>query len=1441
MIQAIIRTAVRHKLLVVLATLGLVAAGVYNLMHLPIDAVPDITNNQVQVVTVSPSLAPQEVEQFITYPVEVSVANIPDLVEIRSVSRFGLSVVTVVFEDHVPILDARQYVKEQIALAAEEIPPGLGTPELMPITTGLGEIYQYVLEVQPGYEQRYDPMTLRTIQDWIVKRQLAGTPGIIEVSSFGGYLKQYEVALDPMRMQALGITIQDVYDALERNNQNSGGSYIEKTHTAWYIRTEGVVQSLDEIGRIEVARRGGVPVRVRDVAELRFGHAKRFGAMTMDGKGEVVGGITLMLKGANSYEAVANVKQRIERIRKSLPEGIDIYPYLDRARLVDKTIATVRNNLLEGGLIVIVVLVLLLGDLRAGLIVASVIPLAMLFAVILMNRFGIMANLMSLGAIDFGIVVDGAVIIVEGVMHALFTYHVGRQLQQAEMDELVTEAAARLFRSAVFGVGIILLVFVPIMTLTGVEGKMFRPMALTFSFAILGAMILSLTWVPAMAALLLPKKVRSRQSFADRLIGALRRAYQPLLEGALRRAWIVSGTAVALFVLAFLTFRQMGAEFIPTLEEGDLAMQMTIPPGSSLEESIRTATRAERILLQQFPEVRHVVSKIGTAEVPTDPMAIESADIMIILREKDEWVSAATREELVARMKKALEVIPWATFDFTQPIQLRFNELMTGAKTDVAVKIFGEDTDTLKRLADRAAAIIRGIPGAGDVQVEQTEGLPQLVITYDRDRMARYGLDIATLNRTVRAAFAGEPAGVVFEQERKFDLVLRLAPQYRQDVDLDNLFVSAPDGHLVPLGEVATVEYTEGPMQISREQAQRRIVIGVNVRERDVASLVADIEQALDRRLDLPPGYFITYGGQFENLQAAQARLRVAVPVALALIFLLLYFTFGKIKYALMIFTAVPMSAIGGVWALWLRGMPFSISAGVGFIALFGVAVLNGIVLIAHFNRLRYERGMSDLKEVIVTGARERLRPVLMTATVAALGFLPMALSTSNGAEVQRPLATVVIGGLVTATLLTLFVMPALYWLVNRHLKRPPVPAAMLALFMLALPQMAHAFQSPRVDTLVRHALARHPALEAAGLRVQQAEWGIPLSQKTDPLQLSLQAGQLDDPSWGSYSIGLMQPLPRFAERRAARQRAEAGLHAAQARRNLTAHELRYRIALAWADYALAVRRRRHFEQQSQAADRYLERIALTVRAGEYGQLELMLARQMQSEVARRLADSRRAEAEAEQVLRQVALYNGPLPAVPSTAEPWPLPDTLARADLWLDPLRARMEEARAGEALAKARYRPRIALGLQQQKLGEFSGLWSLQAGVEVPLWRKHLQAAEAQARLETLVAEKELQQRQAELEHQRARLAARVQSLQQSLDTWGRALPETAAALRQLADRQLAAGETDYLTWYQSVQQAMKMELDYIELVGAWNRALIEWQYWLGASVGAREGGSE
>ncbi|TNE62276.1 MAG: CusA/CzcA family heavy metal efflux RND transporter, partial [Bacteroidetes bacterium] len=1224
MIERIIRLSVRNKLVVGLLVLGLIGGGIYSFFQLPIDAVPDITNNQVQVVTVSASLAPQEVEQFITYPVEIAVANIPNVTEIRSISRFGLSVVTIVFEDFVPILEARQFVKEQISLAAGEIPPGLGTPELMPITTGLGEIYQYVLQVKPGYEERYDAMELRTIQDWIVKRHLAGTPGIIEISSFGGYLKQYEIALDPIQLQSLDVSIGEVFEALARNNQNTGGSYIEKHTNAFYIRTEGLVKKPEDIGNIHVVSHNGVPVLVKDVGRVRFGSPKRFGAMTMDGRGEAVGGITLMLKGANSSEAIANVHARIEEVKKALPEGVELYPYLDRSVLVGKAIQTVKTNLLEGGLIVILVLVLLLGDLRAGLIVASVIPLAMLFAIILMHYFGVSANLMSLGAIDFGIVIDGAVIVVEGVMHTLFTYYIGKTLTRPELENVIIDSSAKLFRAAVFGVFIILVVFIPIMTLTGIEGKMFRPMAVTFSFAVLGALLLSLTYVPATAALVLPRTIREHHSFADRIVGFLRRLYKPSLEFALNSPTLVLSLAGALLVGVFLLFRTMGSVFIPTLEEGDLAMQMAIQPGSSLQESVHTSTKAERILLENFPEVKHVVSKIGTAEVPTDPMAIEDADIMIVLKEKKDWVSAKTREELVGMMKEKLSVIAGAGFEFTQPIQLRFNELMTGAKTDIAVKIFGENTDTLKHYADRAAALITDIPGAGDVKVEQTEGLPQLIVQFNRAKIAQYGLNIEELNTLVRTAFAGEVAGVVFENERKFDLVVRLDQVSRQEVNLDQIFVHLPGDRSIPMSEVATVTYSEGPMQISRESARRRINVGINVRNRDIASLVAEIEQTLDARLDLPPGYSIQYGGQFENLQKASRRLSIAVPVALVLIFALLYFTFEKVKYALMIFTAVPMSAIGGVLALWLRDMPFSISAGVGFIALFGVAVLNGIVLISHFNRLRYEDGMTDIRQVVIDGGLVRLRPVVMTATVAALGFLPMALSTTNGAEVQRPLATVVIGGLITATLLTLILLPVLYYLTNRNIVRPGLGKATILIGSLLLANSAWA-QKPTLtaDAAVEHALANHPALKNAALQVEHAAKGIVSAREVPATVFSLQAGQTNT-SLVDYNFSAVQSLGNPKANKQRRAVAQAATLQSEKDLALVRHQLTSQVRQAWYDWYYLEGKRRLLEEQVTYYQAFLDKTGLRFETGEVSRLEKAIAENRYVQAQRRLAEAGR-------------------------------------------------------------------------------------------------------------------------------------------------------------------------------------------------------------------------
>ncbi|HYX05168.1 MAG TPA: CusA/CzcA family heavy metal efflux RND transporter, partial [Bacteroidales bacterium] len=1121
MFDSIIRFSIDKKLFVGFTIFFLIVAGIYSMMQIPVDAVPDITNNQVQVVTQAPSLAPQEVEKFITFPVEVAMANILDVTEIRSVSRFGLSVVTVVFKDKVPILDARQLVNEQIQVVAAELPEGYGIPQLMPITTGLGEIYQYTLEVDKGYEKMYTPTELRTIQDWIVKRQLSGINGIVEISSFGGYLKQYEVAVDPVKLHNLDLTVSDVYQALADNNQNSGGSYIERYNNAYYIRAEGLLQNLEEIRNIVVKTRQNIPILIKDVATVQFGHAPRFGAMTKNGKGEAVGGITLMLKGANSSAVIKNVKERVARVQKLLPEGVHIKPYLDRSKLVAKTIHTVSKNLLEGGLIVIFVLVLLLGNFRAGLIVASVIPLAMLFAFIMMNVFGVSANLMSLGAIDFGIVVDGAVIIVESIIHHIYSKYKGQELSRQQMNEVVYLSATNIYKSAVFGVIIILIVFLPIITLVGIEGKTFRPMAETVSFVIIGALLLSLTYVPMMSSLILKRKVVAKRTFSDRVIDFLKRTYQPVLKLSLRFKYTVLLMAIVAFVISIWGFTKLGGEFIPTLDEGDLAMQMTLPPGSSLTESMEISSRAEKLLLAKFPEVKEVVSKIGTAEVPTDPMAIEDADIMIILDDQDNWVSASSREELVNKMKKELQVVTGASFDFTQPIQLRFNELMTGAKTDIAVKIYGEDMDELYRQANKASDIIAGIPGAADIKVEQITGLPQLVIDYNRKQIANYGLNIKELNTVIRSAFAGETAGFVFEGEKKFDLVVRFDKKNRSQVNLNRLYVKTPTGQQVPLSQVATLKYVEGPIQISRDDTKRRITIGVNVRNTDVETLVNNIRIALEKNLKLLPGYYITYGGQFENLQHATRRLSIAIPAALALIMLLLFFTFRSIKYALLIFTAVPMSAIGGIAALAIRGMPFSISAGVGFIALFGVAVLNGIVLISYYNDL-WEKGDKTLREVVETGALLRLRPVMMTAMVASFGFLPMALSSSAGAEVQKPLATVVIGGLITSTLLTMILLPILYTIVNTPMKIfgsmiNNGVKSLLILIMLALPGLKLSAQedSTRTITLqdaVNNAISKNPQIVNARLREQAAR-----AQRQGVLDLGTtdfiyQKGQLNSP-----------------------------------------------------------------------------------------------------------------------------------------------------------------------------------------------------------------------------------------------------------------------------------------------------------------------------------------
>lgn len=1430
MIESIIYFAVRQKLIIMLGLVGIIAGGIYSIQQLPIDAVPDITNNQVQIVTVSNNLAPQEVEQFITYPVEVAMANIPNVLEIRSISRFGLSVVTVVFEDNVPILEARQFVKEQISMAEADIPAALGIPEMMPITTGLGEIYQYVLTVEPGYQKAYDATTLRTIQDWIVKRQLAGTPGIIEVSSFGGYLKQYEVALDPILLESFDISVAEVFEALAKNNQNSGGSYIEKNTNAYYIRTEGIVKSLEDIEKIVVTVKDKAPILIKNIGTVGIGSPKRFGAMTMDGKGEAVGGIALMLKGANSSQAIANVQQRIEEIKKSLPQGVGIYPYLDRSTFVGKTIRTVEHNLLEGGIIVILVLILLLGNFRAGLIVASVIPLAMLFALIMMNLFNVSANLMSLGAIDFGIVVDGAVIIVEGVLHTLFTVHIGKKLTQDEMDGVIASSSSKLFRSAFFGVLIILVVFVPIITLTGIEGKMFRPMAMTFSFAILGALILSLTYVPAIAALFLKKDIQEHLTWSDKLMNALKVLYLPVLNAALKFPKVLVAIASSVLVITGILFSSMGSEFIPTLEEGDLAMQMTIQPGSALQESIASSTKAEQVLLENFPEINHVVSKIGTAEVPTDPMAIEDADIMIILKDKEEWTSANSREELVEKMKEKLAVVAGVSFEFTQPIQLRFNELMTGAKTDVAVKIFGENTEILKVLGDQTATIIEKIDGAGDVKVEQTEGLTQLRINYDRDRLAQYGASIEELNTLVKTAYAGETAGVVFENERKFDLVVRLAPDYRDQLNLKQLFIHLPDGSSLPLAEVASLDYVEGPMQISREDAKRRINIGVNVRNRDVASLVAEIQETLGAELKLPAGYSIQYGGEFENLEAAQKRLSIAVPVALFLILILLYFTFGKIKYALLIFTAVPLSAIGGIIALLLRGMPFSISAGVGFIALFGVAVLNGIVLISHFNKLRYEDGMTDLLGIITTGSLSRLRPVLMTAIVAALGFLPMALSTSNGAEVQKPLATVVIGGLITATLLTLVVMPALYYLVNRKTARrnklKSIPLIIL-LIGFALPIWSQ--PTSTLEDILQNLEVAHPQIQQMNLSMDQIQLGIDHWRKLPGLETEAELGQTNTDLL-DYKFTIRQSFGNRAADMAIRKGEMSLKSITEAQKNIMLKAIRRAVKGAWYQWQYDQYLTQLEENRVQVLENLLEKAKVTWEAGAIDQLELVLVENNLNIANRQLANARAQTANALAKLSAVALLNNPLELRQNgPPEPLPFPAGNYKNENLIQPFLLQTQYAENQVAVAKAALQPQWTLGYFNQSIRPDFSLQGLTLGASVPLWRKEPKAKIERAIIEVASSkiETDLQSKLLNTAYQRAQV--RAQLYQNRITENGTQLLTNARLLEDLANVQLTNGAIDFFKFVLSLESVFQAKREYYQLINDYNQAIINLEYYI------------
>lgn len=1096
MLDKIILYSIHHKLIVLLFSAGVIGFGLYALTEIPIGAVPDVTNNQVQIITTSRNLATEDVEKFLTYPVELEMANLPEVKEIRSISKFGLSVVTVVFNDNIGTYLPRQLIAEKIKAAEEKIPAGFGKPFMGPITTGLGEIYQYVIEVDSAHRNLYTLSDVRTIQDWVVKRQLSGIPGVVEVNTWGGYLKQYEVALNPAKLRSLNISVSETYSALEKNNSVAGGGYIEKSNQAYFIRGEGLVGSLEDIENIIIENRGGTPIFIKDVATVGLGHATRFGAITGNGEGEKVLGQVMMLKGANSKAVIDAVKERVAEISPALPPGIHINPFLERSELIDKTTFTIAENLILGCLIVIFVVVLLLGNIRSGLVVASVIPMCLLFALSLMYIFGVDANLMSLGAIDFGIIIDGAVIIIEFIAFKITSertklFSLPKAERQNFIDNITHMGASKMMHSAVFGQLIIIIVFIPILSLVGVEGKMFRPMALVFCFALIGAMIMCFTYVPVMASMFIKPSDPDKKTISSRLITFLEDMYKPTMAWALRSKQVVLGLAIVLLVGVALLFTQMGGEFVPTLDEGDFVIQPVLKTGTSLSMTTEATTRIETIL-KRFPEVEQVVSRIGAAEVPTDPMSMEESDVIIKLRPRGEWVSAESKDELADKFKEALAEIPGVEFEFTQPIEMRFNELITGVRADLAIKIFGEDLDILYKKALEVQKAIQPIDGAADIIVEKVAGLPQMSVKYDRQKIAKYGLNVEDLNSLISMGFAGKAAGTVFEGEKQFDLVVRFDDEHRQDIeDIETATIQLPNGNQLPLREFASITYTKGPAKISRDNTKRRIVVGVNVRNRDLESVVKDVQDVINKEVKLPTGYTIAYGGQFENLRTAKERLMIAVPIALVLIFILLYFAFDSVKEALIIYSAIPMSAVGGVLLLYMRDLPFSISAGVGFIALFGIAVLNGIVLIEEFKELK-SKGVDDINNRILIGTKNRLRPVLLTASAAALGFLPMAISTSAGAEVQRPLATVVVGGLISATALTLIVLPVLYALFDRkgHYPKFKVPVKMMSVFFLMIGPIL-GFSQAKIITIeqaVEIALQNNLGLVASSQRVDQSK-----------------------------------------------------------------------------------------------------------------------------------------------------------------------------------------------------------------------------------------------------------------------------------------------------------------------------------------------------------------
>ena len=1470
MINKIISFSIKNKFIVGLLTLALIGVGIYSMSTVNLGSVPDITNNQVQVITVSQNLGTEDIEQFVTYPVELAMGNLPGVEEIRSISRFGLSVVTIVFEDDMGTYLPRQLVQEKLNELQETIPQKFGSPSMGPISTGLGQIYEYTIQPKESFETKYTPTDLRTIQDWVVKRQLTLLDGVVEVNSYGGYIKQYEVAVSPDKLNAQNVSISQVFEALARNNVNTGGAYIEKNRMSNFIRGEGLVRSIDDIRKIVIKTENGIPVTIGDVASnVQFGHQVRYGAFTQDGK-EAVGGIIMMLKGSNPNAVIQNVKERMEEVEKSLPEGLEISTIIDRSALIARTTDTVKTNLIEGALIVIFALVILLGSLRGGIVTATTIPLSLLFAFILMKQFNVWANLMSLGAIDFGIIIDGAVIIIEGTV-----YEIQKRIQagkvkfnQGVMDEVAYDAGSTMMSSAFFGQIIILIVFAPILFLTGVEGKMFQPMAYTFGFAMIGAIVLCLTYVPTMSALLM-KPVQNQKNWfgrfehwlekvSDKIIGGIQRAYLPLLKFALRFKILVISIAIVLLGLAGYTFSRMGGEFVPQLDEGDIAMQALIRPGSSLSESKDVSIKIENILMDNFPEIKTVTARIGVADIPTDPMPMDIADMYLILeKDKSKWVSAESKDELIDKIKDKLdEQLVGVSLVFTQPVELRFNELLEGVREDIAVKLYGEDLEVLAAKVQEMADIISTVPGAGDVNPERTSGLPQMTVRYNRNKVAQYGLNIQKLNEYVSTAFAGGVAGVVFEGEKRFDLVIRFDEAHRKSIDdLRTLFIDLPDGTQIPIKEVAEISYVPGPMQISRDNTYRRTYVGVNTRGRDVESVVKDIQQKLDEQLELPAGYYITYGGEFENLERAKSRLAIVVPIALFLIFVLLYFALGSFSQSIMIYMAIPLAAIGGVFALWLRDMPFSISAGVGFIVLFGVAVLNGLVLINRFNSLK-EEGVTSIRDRILTGTKERIRPIMLTATTDIFGFLPMAFSASAGAEVQRPLATVVIGGMLTATLLTLVVLPVLYTFVEgrsdkRNSLKAPNANLIIALIicggLLGLPAVANAQQVKSVSSLeeaITIGLANNGNVKVAKTNIEVHRQGKKAAFNPGKTGVGMQYGQYNSfENDLTFSIAQSFEFPTVysKQRNLANERIEGGLRQLE----FTENKLKANIRQAWYELAYLHETRNLLLYQDSIYGRFLRAATIRFETEATNYLEKVAAETQVMEIQNQLK-----LLEADMIIQEKQLQILLNDTTDLTFAPSGLKErqalvlrdgALIANNPFLRFTRQQVEIAGAQKSVTSAKVMPEFFVGYFNQSLiggetsdggiaGSSDRFGGVQAGIAIPLFFGSYKADIKSAGLREQMAKTKLEYFQTTIRGQFRQQVEEVNKFRNSLNYYNeKAIPQ-ANLIIDNAQKSFESGNIDYVEYFQNLNQALNLKFNYLNTLNGYNQAVINLEFLIG-----------